>query len=121
VPWILPTSSEGGLDHRHHDQTRRQEVRERRAKHRAAGAAQGNGEDHQKQQGGDGGRPDRLELDLEETAHLLQIEGLQAAPIDLPDDRHARVGPHPIGRLIAHRAVARDRRREPQAGSSKEE
>ena len=91
------------LDHPHDDQARSEEIGEGHAHHGPPRTAQRDGEDDQEQQGGDGRRPDRLQLDLEETPHLLHIEGRKAAPIDVPDHRDARGGPNPIRRLVAHR------------------
>src|SRR3546814_10863731 len=51
-------------------------------------SAQGDGENHQEQQGRDRRRPDCLQLDLEKTPHLLDIKGLQARNVERADTRH---------------------------------
>ena len=98
---------EGVLDHRHDDQARARGNRRTAPaaveRHRPPVAAQRDGENDQKQQRRDRRRPDGLQLDLEEAAHLLHIEGREAAPIDVPDDGHAGIASHPIRRLVGHR------------------
>ena len=54
-------------------------------------------EDDEVEQRRDRGRPDRLELHLEEAPHLLHIEGAQAPPIDAPNHRRAGWGQHVVG------------------------
>src|SRR3546814_1734783 len=78
---------EGVLDHAHHNEARRQEIGEGHPHHLAPAAAQSDGEDAEEQQRRDRRRPAGLQLDLEETPHLLHIEGLEAAPLDDLDDR----------------------------------
>ena len=74
----------------------RDEIGERNAHHRPPAAAQRDGEDGEIQQGRDRRRPDGLHLDLEEPPHLLDIEGLEASPIDALEHRLARCVAHPI-------------------------
>ena len=79
------------------------EEKEKKVKAAAAPAAtQGDGEDRQIQQRGDGRRPHRLHLDLEEPAHLLDIEGLEASPIYAFKLRYARFVAHPVASLVVH-------------------
>ena len=73
---------EGVLDHRHDDQARSDEIGERNAHHGPAAAAQRDGENCEIKESRDRRRPDGLHLHLEEPAHLLDIEGLEPAPVD---------------------------------------
>jgi hypothetical protein len=99
---------EGVLDHRHDDQARREEVGERHAHHAAPAAAERDGEDRKEQQGRDRRCPHGLHVHLEEPAHLLDIEGLEASPIDALQHRLARGEAHPqraavVVGLVVHR------------------
>src|SRR4051794_9780822 len=78
---------------------------ERNAEDRASRAAQSDCENREIEQGRDRRRPDGLHLDLEEPAHLLDIKGLEASPIDALQHRLARREAHPIVRLVVHRAA----------------
>ena len=92
---------EGILHHRHDDQARRDEIGERDSQHGTAAAPQRDGENDEIEQGRNARRPHRLHLHLEEAAHLLDIEGLQAAPVHADKHRFARRALGPWLRLMA--------------------
>jgi hypothetical protein len=81
---------EGILHDRHHDQARRQEDDELDPAGLAAGAAQRQREDGQEQKRHHHGRQKGLGVDFEEAAHLLYIEGPEAAPIDRAHESRRR-------------------------------
>src|SRR3546814_623634 len=90
-PYTTPfrSSDVAVLQHRHHDEPRRDEIGEGNPDDLAPRPAQRDGENDKEQQGRDRRRPDSLELDLEKAPHLLDIEGLQAGNVERADMRHA--------------------------------
>src|SRR4029078_1144597 len=92
---------EGVLDHRHDDQARSDEIGEVDAHHAAPATAQCHRENRQIKKRRDRRRPDRLHLDLEEPAHLLDIKGLEPAPVDAVQYRLSWWRSNPDWRLLA--------------------